>query len=79
MRSPWIAKRRRTPYRPPAHVFYVYDARTVMDEFVASFAVRADADDYGARRFGEHAIVLDRRCHADGRVWNGRTETGESE
>jgi len=56
------------------YVFYVYDIRTTMFEFVASFAVRAHADKYAEETFGEHGYVTDRRCHKDW-VWDGRTET----
>lgn len=56
------------------YVFYVYDIRTQMFDFVASFAVRAHAEKYATDTFGEHGYVTDRRCHKDW-VWDGRTET----
>lgn len=56
------------------YVFYVYDIRTTMTDFVASFAVRDHAEAYAAITFGEHGYVTDRRHHKDW-VWNGITES----
>lgn len=37
--------------------WFVYDMRGQMEEFVASFADRSDAEDFGKRKFGEHSYV----------------------
>jgi len=57
------------------HVFYVYDMRTQMTDFVASFAVRGHAEKYASDNFDEHGYVTDRRHHHKNQVWDGRTET----
>jgi collagenase-like PrtC family protease len=43
--------------------YFVYDIRGQLEEFVASFADRADAVDFGQRKFGEHAYVTDVAHH----------------
>lgn len=43
--------------------FFVYDIRTIMEHFVASFADKVDADKFGADKFGEHAYVSDFALH----------------
>ncbi len=55
-------------------VFYVYDIRTTMTDFCASFSTRKDANDWGRMRFGDHAYISDRRMHRDGFIWNGKIE-----
>ena len=54
-------------------VYHVYDIRSTMSEFCASFAVRAHAVAWGEMMFGEHAYVSDRRLHHNDHVWDGRT------
>lgn len=54
-------------------VYYVYDIRTTMSEFCASFSVRKHADDWGRMMFGEHSYVSDRRLHSNDSNWNGET------
>ena len=68
--------RQNTPKNPKTSggrnvVYYVYDIRTTMSEFCASFSVREHADEWGKGKFGEHSYVSDRRLHKDGPVWNG--------
>jgi hypothetical protein len=53
------------------YIFYVYDVRTTMSEYVASFAIREHAESWGRSMFGEHAYVTDRHMHVSGRMWNG--------
>jgi hypothetical protein len=43
--------------------WFVYDIRGQLEEFVASFAERGDADAFGVVKFGEHAYVTDVACH----------------
>jgi hypothetical protein len=69
-------RRPSTPKNPKATggrgiVYYVYDIRTTMTDFCASFSVRKHADEWGKTMFGEHAYVSDRRLHKDGCFWNG--------
>lgn len=53
------------------YVFFVYDRRTQMTDFVASFAVRAHADWWGKEMFGEFAYVSDKGMHQSGQMWDG--------
>lgn len=53
-------------------VYYVYDIRSTMSDFCASFAVREHAEAWGSVMFGEHAYVSDRRLHLNDCVWDGR-------
>ena len=53
-------------------MWFVYDARTTMTDFVASFALREHAVAYALAHFGEHGIVLNRKAHASGKMWDGR-------
>jgi hypothetical protein len=53
------------------YVFFVYDIRTQMTDFVASFAVREHAEFYGKMMFGEHAYISDRGLHQSGKMWDG--------
>jgi hypothetical protein len=55
-------------------IWYVYDIRTTMTDFCASFAVRQHANDWGLMMFGEHAYVSDRRLHMNDSIWNGRID-----
>ncbi len=68
----WRQKTARNPKATAGRnlVYYVYDIRSTMSEFCASFAVRAHADAWGRQTFGDHAYVSDRRLHKDG-VWDG--------
>lgn len=68
--------RSRGPKNPKSNggrniVYYVYDLRTTMSDFCASFAVREHADAWGKLVFGEHSYVSDRRLHRNDGVWNG--------
>lgn len=51
-------------------IFYVYDIRSQLNEFVASFALKAHAVAYATATFGRYGYVTDKRHHKD-RVWNG--------
>lgn len=53
------------------YVFFVYDRRTTMTDFVASFAVREHAEKWGRETFGEFAYVSDRGMHQSGQMWDG--------
>ena len=70
----WRAKQPKNPKATGGRslVYYVYDIRTTMTDFYASFALRSDADTWGRAKFGEHAYISDRRMHKDGCIWNGQ-------
>ena len=53
------------------YVFFVYDRRTTMTDFVASFAVREHAEKWGRETFGEFAYISDRGMHQSGQMWDG--------
>ncbi len=53
------------------YVFFVYDRRTQMADFVASFAVREHANTWGKEMFGELAYVSDKGLHQSGQMWDG--------
>jgi hypothetical protein len=53
------------------YVFHVYDRRTTMSEFVASFAVREHADKWAREMFGEFGYVSDRGLHQSSQMWDG--------
>lgn len=69
----WYANKLKNPKTTGGRgfVYYVYDIRTTMTDFYASFAQRSDADAWGREKFGEHAYVSNRRIHKDGCIWNG--------
>ena len=56
------------------YVFYVYDMRSQMTEFVASFVVRSHAQEYADKTFGEHGYVTEYKHHRKHHVWNGTIE-----
>lgn len=43
--------------------YYVYDIRTQMEDFVASFADHKDAREFAVQRFGDHGVVTMRSLH----------------
>lgn len=54
------------------YVYYVYDIRTTMYDFCASFAVREHAEEWGKAKFGEYAFVSDKRLNKNDWIWDGR-------
>lgn len=53
------------------YVFFVYDRRTQMTDFVASFAVREHAEKWGKDMFGDFAYISDKGIHQSGQMWDG--------
>lgn len=53
------------------YVFYVYDIRTQMTDYMASFAVREHAEKWGREAFGDYAYICDKGMHKSGQVWDG--------
>lgn len=43
--------------------YFVYDITTTMEEFVASFASRTDANEWGQGKFGANSYVSDVAHH----------------
>lgn len=65
-----IKKSRNTRLR--IRYYHVYDLRTTMTDFVASFAVREHAEKWGYEFFGEYAFITDSVLHTHGQMWNGK-------